>query len=101
MEREMNAYEKNLASARGEAMAACLLASAALQTALLLVPNNNREALLIGITGYIDDILNQAGPGKGDAHDEPNTLMRETARFQVMQQLDALRRMIDSVPPSE
>jgi hypothetical protein len=40
----MNAIEKNLAVARGEALAASLLASVALQTALLVVPN--REQIL-------------------------------------------------------
>jgi hypothetical protein len=84
----MNALEKNIAVARGEAMAASLLASAALQTALLLVPN--RAELLARISAFIDDTLNLSGPGKGDANDELNTLMRETARFQAMQNLDGI-----------
>jgi hypothetical protein len=42
----MNALEKNLATARGEAMAANLLAMSALQTALMVVPPEHREKLL-------------------------------------------------------
>jgi hypothetical protein len=64
----MNALEKNIAVARGEAIAASLLASAALQTALLLVPN--RTELLAGIYAFVDDTLNASGPGKGDANDD-------------------------------
>jgi hypothetical protein len=59
-----------------------------------MVPN--REQLLAAITAFIDDTLNRSGPGSGDADDEPNTLMRETARFQAMQHLDAIARMINN-----
>jgi hypothetical protein len=93
----MNALEKNIAVARGEAMAASLLASAALQTALLLVPNNRVE-LLARISAFVDDTLNASGPGKGDASDEFNTQMRETARFMVMQHLDGIARMLNGPP---
>jgi hypothetical protein len=89
----MNALEKNIAVARGEAV---LLASAALQTALLLVPN--RTELLAGIYAFVDDTLNASGPGKGDANDEPNTQVRETARFMVMQHLDGIARMLKNPP---
>jgi hypothetical protein len=47
------------------------------------------------ITAYIDDTLNLAGPGKDDQHNETNILVRETARFQAMQHLDAIKRMLD------
>jgi hypothetical protein len=52
----MNALEKNIANVRGEAIAASILASAALQTALLLVPN--RTELLAGFYAFVDDTLN-------------------------------------------
>jgi len=90
----MNALEKNIAIARGEAMAASLLASAAIQAAFMMVPN--REELLTAITAFIDDTLNRSCPGRGNADDEPNALMRETARFQAMQHLDAIARMINN-----
>jgi hypothetical protein len=94
--RRMNALEKNIANARGEALAASVLASAALQTALLLVPN--RAELLTRISAFVDDTLNMSGPGKGDANDEFNTQIRETARFQAMQNLDAIARMFNNPP---
>ncbi|WP_340672517.1 hypothetical protein [Bradyrhizobium ottawaense] len=89
----MNALEKNVAVARGEALAASLLASAALQAAFMFIPPANRNDLLSRITAFVDDTLNQSGPGKGDSNDEANTLMRETARFQATQHLDAMGRM--------
>src|SRR5215470_17175000 len=78
VEEAMNALEKNVAVARGEALAASLLASAAIQTLLAMVAN--REEFLTAIEAFIDGTLNLRGPGGGDANDEPNTLMRETAR---------------------
>jgi hypothetical protein len=90
----MNAIEKNLAVARSEALAASLLASAALRTALLVVPD--RERILASIDAYIDETLNISGPGSGDAHDELNMLMRETARDQATQHLDGIRRMLNA-----
>jgi hypothetical protein len=95
----MNALEMNIAVARGEALAASLLASAALQAAFMIVPPQNREALLSSITAFVDDTLNRSGPAKGDAQDEPNSQMRETARFQAMQHLDAIAGMFKG--PSE
>ena len=92
----MNALEKNIAVARGEAIAASLLASPALQTALLLVPNCTE--LLGGIYAFVDDTLYASGPGKGDATDEPNTQVRETARFMVMQHLDGIARTLGGPP---
>jgi hypothetical protein len=94
----MNALEKNVAVARGEAVAATLLASAALQAAFMFVPPQSREEVLSRITAFVDDTLNRSGPAKGDAQDEPNTLMRETARFQAMQHLDAMARMFKGPP---
>ena len=66
-----------------------LLASAAIQAAFMMV--SNREQLLAAITAFIDDTLNRSGPGSGDADDEPNTPMSETARFQAMQHVNAAR----------
>lgn len=87
----MNALEKNIAVARGEALAAHLLASAAIQAVLAMLPN--REEALDRMSAFIDGALNMSGPGKGDGNDELNTQMRETARFQAMQTLDAIGRM--------
>jgi hypothetical protein len=92
----MNAVEKNIAVARGEALAAHLLAFAAIQAALTIIPN--REEALTWMSAYIDEALNRSGPGRGDAHDELNTLMRETARFQAMQILDAIARTFRDPP---
>src|SRR5579863_6408715 len=64
-EQEMNASEKNLAVARGEALAAHLMASAALQAVLMVIPNP--LDVLARISAYLDDTLNMSGPGKGDA----------------------------------
>jgi hypothetical protein len=90
----MNANEKNIVVARGEAIAAGIIASVALQTALLVVPN--REQILASIDAYIDQTLNMSGPGSGDAHDEVFTLMRETARIQATQHLDGIRGMLNA-----
>jgi regulator of protease activity HflC (stomatin/prohibitin superfamily) len=92
----MNALEKNIAIARGEALAANLLASAAIQAAL--TNTSNREEVLARMSAFIDETLNVSGPGRGDAHDEFNTQMRETARFQAMQSLDAIARMFRNPP---
>ena len=88
----MNALEKNIAVTRGESLAASLLASAAIQAALALTAN--REDVLARMNAFIDDTLNMSGPGRGDADDEFNTQIRETARFQAMQTLDHIARMI-------
>lgn len=90
----MNALEMNIAVARGEALAASLLASAALQAVFMFVPPQSRQELLSIINQFVDDTLNRSGPSKGDAQDEPNTRMRETARFQAQQNLDAIARAI-------
>lgn len=92
----MNALQKNIAVARGEALAANLLATAALQALLALA--SNREEALNRISAFVDETLNMSGPGKGDAHDELNTQMREVARFQAMQTLDAISRMFRNPP---
>ncbi len=96
----MNALEKNIAVARGEALAAHLLASVAIQTLFAIVPISNRQEVLSRIMAFVDDTLNISGPAKGDAHDEPNTQMREVARLQAMQTLDNIKRMMDSSPPT-
>jgi hypothetical protein len=90
----VNAFEKNLAVARGEALAAGLLAAVALQTTLLVIPN--RDEILASINAYIDQTLNMIRPGSGDAHDELNMLMRETARMQATQHLDGIQRMLNA-----
>ena len=92
----MNALEKNIAVARGEALAANLLASVAVRLVLMKV--SNKEEAIAGTTAFIDDTLNRAGPGSGDAHDEFNTQLRETARFQAMQFFDHLRQSFSNQP---
>ena len=93
----MNALEKNIAAARGEAMAANLLASAAIQTLFAII--SNREQVLAGISAFVDGTLNMSGPAKGDANDEVNAQVREVARFQAMQSLDAIERMLRNQSP--
>lgn len=88
----MNAVENNIATARGEALAANLLASAAIRTVIAIVAN--KEEILSSITAYVDDTLNMSGPGKGDPNDEFNTHMREIARVHAMQSVDAIRRLL-------
>ena len=61
----MNALEKNVAVARGEALASGLLASLAIQTILVMVAN--REEFLTKMEAFIDASLNMSGPGGGDA----------------------------------
>ena len=92
----MNAFEKNIAIVRGEALAAHLLASAAIRAALAITAD--REEVLTQMSAFVDETLNMSGPGGGDAHDELNTQMRETARFQAMQSLDAIARMFRNPP---
>jgi hypothetical protein len=92
----MNAMEMNLASARGEALAAQLIASAALQAALLVLPT--RLEVLSGISAFIDNTLNMSGPAKGDANDELNTQIREVARLQAMQTLQNIEDMLRNLP---
>jgi len=94
----MDALEKNIAVARGEALAATVLASAAIQTALLMI--SNREQVLTKISEYTHDTLNLSGTSGGNANDEFNTQMRETARFHAMQSLDAITRMFNNPPTS-
>jgi hypothetical protein len=95
-ENQMNALQKNIAVARGEAIAASLLASAAIHVALSIV--SNPKELLAKISAFIDDTLNLSGPGRGDADDEFDTQVRETARFMAMQNLDAIARMLNNPP---
>ena len=87
----MNALEKNIAIARGEDLAAHLLASAAIRAALAII--SNREEVLAEMSAFIDEALSMSGPGRGDAHGEVDTQMRETARFQAMQSLDEIARI--------
>jgi hypothetical protein len=96
MENTMNALQKNIATARGESLAASLLASVAIRTAFAIA--SNKEALLSEISAFVDRTLNLAGPNKGDPNDEFSTLVRETARFQVMQHLDAIEHMLKNRP---
>jgi hypothetical protein len=95
-EEAMNAVDKNIATARGEAMAASLLASAAMQVAFAVVAD--RKGLLTKISEEIDDVLNHSGPARGDAGDEFNTFIREIARVSAMRSLDAMRQMLDNPP---
>ena len=77
-----------LATTRGEALAASLLASAAMRM-LLSVTENPRE-VVEAMSAYVDQSLNISGPASGDTEHELNTRMREVARFQAMQHLDAM-----------
>jgi hypothetical protein len=95
---QMDALQKNFAVARGEALAATLLASSAIQLVLSATPN--RDVILAKMSEFIDNTLNISGPGTGDAHDEFNTQMRETARHQAMQHLDAIRSLFGNPPPA-
>jgi transcription termination factor NusB len=94
----MDALQKNIAVTRGEALAAHLLASAALQAVFAIV--SDKEQMLKAMSAMIDDTLNSSGPAKGDGHDEFNTLMRETARNLVDQTLAAIGRGLRSHPPA-
>lgn len=89
----MDAFQKNIAATRGEAIAASLLAEIAIRTVMSMAAN--KQEMLAGMYAFIDNTLNMSGPGKGDASDEFNTLVRETARFQTLQHLDAIARSID------
>jgi hypothetical protein len=92
----MNATEQNLAVAR-EALAAQLIASAALQAVLMVLPNPLDA--LSRITAYLNDTLNMSGPGETDAQfDELNTQMREVARFQVEQTLQHIEHTLRNPP---
>lgn len=95
----MNANDKNIAVARGEALAASLLASVALQSLSAGVPISNRQQMLSKIMAFVDDTLNMSGPAKGDPYDELNMQMREVARLQAMQHLDAIKRMMGNAAP--
>jgi hypothetical protein len=93
----MNAAEKNLAVARGETLAAHLMASAALQAVLMVLPN--RLEVLSQISAFLNDTLNGSGPGKPDTQfDELNTQMREVARFQIEQTLQHIERTLRNPP---
>lgn len=91
----MNALEHSIVVARGEAWGASLLATAALQATFGLI--SNRQEMLDRMSEYLNDTLNLSGPGKGDGDDAPNTLMRETARLLIDQQLDGMRRKLDQL----
>src|SRR5215510_2820038 len=92
----MDALEKNIAVARGEALAATVLASAAIQTALLRI--SNREQGLTKISEYTHDTLNLSGTRGGNGNDEFNTQLLVAAGFQSMQSLAASTLMYDNPP---
>jgi len=62
-EEAMNALEKNIAVARGEALASSLLASLAIQALLAMVAN--RGEFLAKMEAFIDGTLNISGPAEG------------------------------------
>lgn len=96
----MNAIEQNLAVARGEALAAHLMASAALQAVLMVLPD--RLHALSRISAFLNDTLNASGPGKPDAQsDELDTQMREVARFQVEQTLQHIEHTLRNPPTKD
>lgn len=90
----MDAQQKNIAVARGEAIAANLLASAAIRALFEVI--SNKEQTLSSIAAFIDGTLNMSGPAKGDPNDEFNTQMREVARHRAMETLDAIERGMKS-----
>jgi hypothetical protein len=92
---DVNAFQRSIAVARGEALAASLLANAAIKAIFSMAPS---QQLLDHMTATIDQTLNMSGPGAGDGEDELNTLMRETARHQVYQHMDALQERLNSHP---
>lgn len=94
----MNAPGNNIAVARGEALAAHLLATAALQAMFMMVAPQDRRRVLDGMTSFLTDSLNAGRPAKGDPDDELNTQMRETARHHVEQCLDHLEKLVRSSP---
>ena len=94
----MDALQKNIAATKGEALAAHLLASAALQAIFAIVPD--KEQMLKAMSAMIDVTLNNSGPAKEDGHDEFHTQVRETARHMVDQTLAAIARGIRSHPSS-
>jgi hypothetical protein len=57
---QMDALQKNIAVMRGEALAAQLLASAALQFAAAMVPN--RREFAAGLSAFVDETLNRSRP---------------------------------------
>jgi hypothetical protein len=82
---------------RGEALAAHLMASAALQAVLMVLPN--RLEALAKISAFIDDTLNMSGPAKRDeSFDEINMQMREVARFQTNQTLQHIEHTLRNPP---
>jgi hypothetical protein len=89
----MDAAQKNMAVARGDALAAGLIAEAALRAVLQLVPD--RDALFNDMFALVDDVLNLSGRTKGDASDEVRTFMCEHARAQAMHRLEAIKRGFD------
>jgi hypothetical protein len=95
-EKKMDALQKNIAVTRGEALAARLLATIAIQFAFSMT--SDRQRLFTRLSAFVDDTLNLSGPAKGDANDEFNTQVRETARFQAMQTLDEIARMLNEPP---
>lgn len=90
----MDALQKNIAVARGEALAASLLAAAALRTLFSMVSNG--DEVLASINAMIDNSLNMSGPAKGNPDDQFNTQVRETARFHAAQHLDAIEELLRS-----
>ncbi|WP_441280483.1 hypothetical protein [Tardiphaga sp. 862_B3_N1_1] len=92
---DVNDFQKAIAVARGEALAASLLASAAIRALFSMAPS---QQLLDHMTRSIDQTLNMSGPGTGGGEDELNTLMRETARFQVDQHMHALQEGLNNLP---
>jgi hypothetical protein len=88
----MNTLEKNLAVARGEALAASLLASAALQAVFMFVLPQAREELCTRLNAFVDNTLNSIGSAEGSAN-EVDIFMLETARFQATQHLDEMARV--------
>ena len=92
----MDALQKNIATTRGAAEGAALLASLAIQSSLITIAN--RKEILAGMMALADDSLNRSGPARGDPNDAFNTLVRETARNVVMHHLDQITRNLEGIP---
>lgn len=88
----MSAFEKNMATVRGEAMGATILAHAAINAVFAFAPH--KAELLSYMNAFIEDSLNMSGPGKGDPHDAHNTRVREIARGMAQQTLDHIARTL-------
>jgi 7-keto-8-aminopelargonate synthetase-like enzyme len=95
----LDALQKNIAVTRGEALAAQLVASAALQVIFTII--GDKERMLKAIAQMLDDTLNISGPVKEDGQEAFHIQMRETARNVVDQHLGAIARQLKPPPTAQ